>query len=504
MGLEQSEKTEYRLEDIWQEQGIQIMQEDYAKLSGTSIWMLDQDEKSVWAHSIVSQYPEEKDVPQLAASISKDMDCTVQKYQDGMLLLNKCQICVGEDVMGYVVVTQYVSSVDDDTQKAFVKRAYFYTNMFKKLVIGSLENHRLEYLLNEAHVEEMMIEQEKARLQYTNDYDEMTQVHSRAYFYRCMAEADEQEDLLPVSIIVGDVNNLKFTNDMFGHRHGDWLLTKIAQVLKEEAEAVGKETGSHIIVARCGGDEFCILMHNAKRAVANYYCHRVNERLKGETSCCLPPSISLGGAKKSEMSQSLFRLMETADAKMYSEKREFKEKIDMFAEIMETLFARRFLTREELDQKVEMVLDFANSLQWESCRVENCANLMRYQDIGLVVVPEWLYRKSDNYTELEWREIKKHPQLGMKLALTRTDIEPISDMMYLTHENYDGSGWPRRVSGDGIAPEVTVVRLVTEYVDKMYKDNEEAAYNFVIANKGIIFEPNLTDRFLQFIDNRRC
>lgn len=495
-------KTGYCLENIWQGQGIGRVQEDYAKLSGISIWMLDAEGKSVWEYKSVAQHPGKMELPELAAQADKDADYNALEYMGRILLIKKRQIRSEEDVLGYVVLTQDISHRDTLLEQEFVRKAHFYTKIFKMLVVNGQEKYRLEQLLDEAHVEEKTIEKEKERLQRANDFDEMTQVHSRAYFYRCLAEAEKREDVLPVSVIVGDVNNLKFTNDMFGHRHGDWLLCKVAQVLKEEAEAVGKETGNRITVARCGGDEFGVLMRNAKRSVANYYCHRVNERLKGETSCCLPPSISIGSAKKSEMSQSLYRLMETADAKMYSAKREFKQRTDPFEGIMTTLFTRRFLIPEELEKKEQMVQDFTHYLQWDERIVTNCVNLMRYQDIGLVVVPEWVYRKNERYTEAEWREIKKHPQLGMKLALTRLDIAPVSDMMYLTHENYDGSGWPRGASGAAIVPEVTVVRLVTEYLDKEYQYGTDMAYDYIRANRGRIFEPGLTDRFIRFLGQR--
>ena len=39
-------------------------------------------------------------------------------------------------------------------------------------------------------------------------------------------------DNLPISIIMGDVNGLKLTNDVFGHGVGDMLLQKVAAVFR--------------------------------------------------------------------------------------------------------------------------------------------------------------------------------------------------------------------------------------------------------------------------------
>ena len=52
---------------------------------------------------------------------------------------------------------------------------------------------------------------------------------------------------------MGDVNGLKLTNDTYGHAEGDKLLIEIADILKRCCE---KEE----IIARVGGDEFCIIL----------------------------------------------------------------------------------------------------------------------------------------------------------------------------------------------------------------------------------------------------
>lgn len=494
--------TSKRLKDLWQNQNIQTMQDAYANLTQMSIWVLDLDGNVISKRSLTADFEEEQlgEVDALVSKVDVQADYEEFEYRGDLLLLKKKLLCVEGRELGYSVFTKIVLKHVEKEKKEFSAWADFFQEVLVNVMFKDSQIWNLNQRLQKAQEEEKSMEKEKARLQHENDYDELTQVHSRSYFYKCLEEVEQQEEMLPVSVIVGDVNNLKFTNDMFGHRHGDWLLYKVAQVLKEEAEILEKEIGNRIVVSRCGGDEFSILMTRTKRSGANYYCHRVTEHLKREYDCCLPPSISLGCAKKSEMSQSLYRVLETADAKMYAAKREFKQKLDHFEEMMNILFTRRFLSESAVDRKESMMEKFGEYLSWKPETIQNCMNLIRYQDIGLTVVPEKVFRKNGNYTELEWREIKKHPQLGMKLALIRPDLAPISDMMYLTHENYDGSGWPQGVAGERIVPEVMAVRLVTEYVDYEEDHTHSGACEYIRSESGRIFEPEMAEKFIRFLN----
>lgn len=58
---------------------------------------------------------------------------------------------------------------------------------------------------------------------------------------------------LPIAVIMGDVNGLKLTNDVFGHQTGDMLLKKVAEVIVENCR-------QEDIIARWGRDEFLILL----------------------------------------------------------------------------------------------------------------------------------------------------------------------------------------------------------------------------------------------------
>ena len=82
--------------------------------------------------------------------------------------------------------------------------------------------------------------------------DELSGLYNRRYYEEQLIAFDNEENL-PLTIIMGDVDGLKFINDSFGHALGD-------ELLKKTAEAIGKACRADDIIARIGGDEFVVLL----------------------------------------------------------------------------------------------------------------------------------------------------------------------------------------------------------------------------------------------------
>jgi diguanylate cyclase (GGDEF)-like protein len=85
--------------------------------------------------------------------------------------------------------------------------------------------------------------------------DELTGLaNRRCYFDRLEKELDRaEEEQLPLSIVVLDIDHFKKLNDTYGHRLGDCALVKLAAVLKKELRATD-------LAARIGGEEFELLL----------------------------------------------------------------------------------------------------------------------------------------------------------------------------------------------------------------------------------------------------
>lgn len=381
--------------------------------------------------------------------------------------------------------------------ESVVKLIYMFANNLAKSTmqkyIQKEENERHNLLEKE-------MEKQNEQLIYENSYDMLTNTRSRNYFYKKLKEMQDQEELLPISLVVGDVNNLKFTNDLFGHRHGDILLSTVGRILLEEAE------DSDYMVGRCGGDEFVIAMPKALRRDANWYCHRVNQRLAEVKDCCLPPAISFGAAKKSDMSEDLFRLMETADAKMYRNKMEFKSHYDIFTDIEQLLYKRGFLTPECVEKRIALVSGFAEYIGYERLKGEKLEELTRYHDLGMTIIPERIFFKpADERNKREWQEIHKHTGIGSKLLLLHTSLAEYGSAIAHSHENWDGTGYPRKLKGEDIDQLARIFRIVDDYVEFTGKGTVGKGKTFatarrmITAGKGTLYDPDMVEQFLEYI-----
>ena len=90
------------------------------------------------------------------------------------------------------------------------------------------------------------------QIEYFSSHDSLTGLLNRSCLETMLDKLDNKNQL-PISIIMGDLNGLKLTNDVFGHDAGDELLIKTAEILK-------KVCRSDDLIARLGGDEFVILL----------------------------------------------------------------------------------------------------------------------------------------------------------------------------------------------------------------------------------------------------
>jgi diguanylate cyclase (GGDEF)-like protein len=127
-----------------------------------------------------------------------------------------------------------------------------------------------------------------------------------------LAEAlDAGRDL---AVMLCDVDNLKELNDEHGHAAGDASLVRVAGLLREVVAPFGGA-----LVARVGGDEFCVLLEDAGAEAARRLGERLLARLvAGEgprlSVSCGVASVGLGARRAGD-------LLRAADAAQYTAKR---------------------------------------------------------------------------------------------------------------------------------------------------------------------------------------
>ena len=114
------------------------------------------------------------------------------------------------------------------------------------------------------------------RAMFLAEHDDLTTLPNRVAFQTAVSRAlaGSASDSSQFAVIFVDVDRFKVINDTLGHAAGDHLLQTLAERMKQVVR--GKD-----LVARMGGDEMCLLLHNVRDAVhASEIAERVLAALK--------------------------------------------------------------------------------------------------------------------------------------------------------------------------------------------------------------------------------
>ncbi|MDE5932416.1 MAG: GGDEF domain-containing protein, partial [Lachnospiraceae bacterium] len=167
--------------------------------------------------------------------------------------------------------------------------------------------------------QKMMQETERNFLLKSAYTDELTQIHNRRYCMEYMNKIRETEDL-NYTIICFDLNDLKKTNDTYGHARGDILIKSAAEAIQETFEA-------HGIVARIGGDEFISILHTTVTEEITKLLTQFQAAInrKNQEITDLNMSIAYGYASRSIKEYNIDKVYQTADDRMYEKKKQQKQ-----------------------------------------------------------------------------------------------------------------------------------------------------------------------------------
>ncbi|MBU1020464.1 MAG: GGDEF domain-containing protein, partial [Firmicutes bacterium] len=150
-------------------------------------------------------------------------------------------------------------------------------------------------------------------IKYISFHDELTGLYNRRFFEESLVRYDHPRNL-PLTIVMGDMNNLKQLNDTYGHAVGDQYLKQAASIIHSEARGTD-------IVTRWGGDEFVIIMPNADSTVAAKLISRINALIDKTEFHYTQLSVAFGYATKSDNEENIQDMFRLAEKMMYKNKK---------------------------------------------------------------------------------------------------------------------------------------------------------------------------------------
>ncbi|MFJ4457021.1 putative bifunctional diguanylate cyclase/phosphodiesterase [Pseudomonas sp. NPDC089392] len=209
----------------------------------------------------------------------------------------------------------------------------------KKLQSKEHDLRRISVLLSQ-------LDQARASLQQAAHYDALTNLVNRRGFNQVFAERlfEHQATASRLAVMFLDIDHFKRINDSLGHDAGDQLLKVIANHIKAA-------TRSHDLVARFGGDEFCVVTSLNSRDEARHLAQRIMQRMK--------EPIDLGGRRMvmtTSIGISIFpedgntaeELLKHADLALYQSKDSGRNSLNFFNDTLKNRASLALQLEEEL------------------------------------------------------------------------------------------------------------------------------------------------------------
>jgi len=338
---------------------------------------------------------------------------------------------------------------------------------------------------------------------YLNQHDSLTGLYNRAH-YELQKKYLDMEEQLPFSIIVGDINGLKIINDALGHLEGDKLLVKISKIIMEGCKATD-------VVARVGGDEFTILLPKTTNEEAikiiddiNAKCNEYNSKIERDLYHL---SISLGSSTKYSIQESLDTIQKNAEDFMYKRKllegRSFHSSI--ISSIKTALFEKSHETEQHAGRLIELTKEIGKAVGLSNQQYDELELFSTLHDIGKIGIDNQILNKPAKLTEEEWVIMRKHSEIGYRIAMASPELMSIAYYILTHHERWDGSGYPQGLKGENI-PKLSRILALADAYDAMTEDRpyrkgmpKQEAIDEIIRNIGTQFDPELAEIFIKIV-----
>ncbi len=340
------------------------------------------------------------------------------------------------------------------------------------------------------------------KIQYLSFHDNLTGLYNRVYLENEMKRLDTERQL-PIILVMADLNNLKLVNDTFGHELGDKMLKHTAEILRSSCR-------SEDIIARWGGDEFVIFLPQTKEEDANNICKRINKKCKETYVKDIPLSLALGTAVKNKANMDLAEILKDAEENMYKQKlTEIKQiRSTVLNTMLKNLEAKSFETEAHYSGMQDVAQKISKKVRISESELNRLKELILLHDIGKINISEEILTKPGPLSDKEWELIKKHPEMGWRIARATEDFAHVAEDILRHHERWDGKGYPYGRKGKEI-PLLARITAIADSYDVMshgrpYKrpmDREEIVAEFKRC-AGTQFDPELVEIFLSILEEK--
>jgi len=169
--------------------------------------------------------------------------------------------------------------------------------------------------------------------------------------------------------------------------------------------------------------------------------------------------------------------------------------------------ARDHYTHSHSENVAKYAALIAKELAMTSDQIEVLREACELHDLGKIGVEDSILMKPSELTPEEWKNIRRHPDIGAQILEPLTFLDSVIDLVRQHHEHYDGTGYPQGLKGEEITLGARIIHIADAYeamvsARSYRKDplSKQAAIDEIKKHRGTQFDPRVVDAFLKVVD----
>jgi putative nucleotidyltransferase with HDIG domain len=163
-------------------------------------------------------------------------------------------------------------------------------------------------------------------------------------------------------------------------------------------------------------------------------------------------------------------------------------------------------TGEHTRRVAEMAVRLAEKMDFDEEQMPHLRRGALLHDIGKIGIPDAILLKPGKLTDEEWKTMRKHPQYAYEMLWQIEFLRPAIEIPYCHHEKWNGSGYPRGLTGEGIPLEARIFAVVDVFdaltSDRPYRKAmpEEQVIEIIQRESGAHFDPQVVEAFMDLVN----
>lgn len=307
--------------------------------------------------------------------------------------------------------------------------------------------------------------------------------------------------VIPISIVLGDINGLSRVNEKRGYEAGDDMLVCVAHTIRRQCRAED-------VIARWGNDEFLILLPYTTGEETQKVIKRLQEALIGQCTDAGHNFITFGYASADHEPRSAQALIHEAEKWVYRKKLLVNEsyRSGIIRLLLSTLHENSPDTQEHSDRMTQLCQEIAMRLKLSSEETNDLVLLSLLHDIGKIGIRQEILNKPGPLTPTERLEIELHPEIGFRIAQNIPELAQVARYILAHHEHWDGKGYPNGLHGEEIPLASRMVAVVDAF-DVMVSGrpyraarSKDEALEELMRCSGTQFDPEIVEILAEIID----